>query len=134
MSLVLLARFLPERPILFEDLLHLTADEDERGRPLGMGRREHHREGGALAYAHEDRTFGAHGVHHGADVVHSLFERPDGRVIGQAHSALVEEDQARETGEPLHEAAVAGQLPVRLEVREPPMTKTRSTSPSPNTW
>jgi len=80
-SLVLLPRFLSEGPIVLEDLLHLTTDEDERGRPLGMGRREHHREGGAFAYAHEDGALGTRGVHHGADVVHALLERPDGRVI-----------------------------------------------------
>src|SRR4051812_9206558 len=53
-SVVLLARFLSQRPVVLEDFLHLTANEDERSRPVGMSRREHHRQGGALAYSHED--------------------------------------------------------------------------------
>ena len=55
-SLVLVARLLSERPIVLEDFLHFTANEDERSRSLGMSRREHDRQGGALAYAHEDGT------------------------------------------------------------------------------
>src|SRR3954447_17886101 len=42
-SLVLLARLLSERPIVLENFLHFTAEEDERSRSLGMSRREHHR-------------------------------------------------------------------------------------------
>ena len=44
---------------------------------------------------------------------------PITRAVREAHAALVEQDQPGEAGKPLHETAVARQLPVRLQVREP---------------
>ena len=40
--------------------------------------------------------------------------------VGQPGAALVEEDQARERGEPLEEARAARLLPVQLEVGDEP--------------
>jgi hypothetical protein len=117
--LVLLASRLPPWPIVLSDLLDLAASEDESGRPLGVCCREDHREWRPFADTHEDGALGADRVHDGADVVHPLLERAHGCVVREAHAALVEEDQAREAREPLHEAAVARFFPVGLEVREP---------------
>ena len=86
--------------LLSRDALDRRADdhtvvEDQGGSALGMAGREERGECGAFGEAEQGCALAAHGVHHGADVVHSLFEHrsPLDRVREPA-AALVEEDEA----------------------------------------
>ena len=82
----------------------VAAVDDQRARPLGIGRGEQRAIGPPSDTPNERRPLGADGVHHGPHVVHPLLERRqslDRHRIGQPGAALVEEDQPRERREPL---------------------------------
>jgi hypothetical protein len=84
---------------------------------LGVSGREQHAHRAALRDPKERRPLGSGGVHHRPDVVNPELEgRHLGDGVGQPVAALVEDDQARERGEPLEEASLRGRLPLELEV------------------
>ncbi len=98
----------------------VAAIQNERRRPLGMGRGEHHRHVPAFGNTQERRPFRAHGVHHGADIVDPLFQGQGRDVaIGQAHAAPVEPYETRETAQSSQEPGVIWTLPRILHVGDP---------------
>ena len=99
-----------------------------------VGRREEHRHRPAFGDADQRRALRAGGVHHGPHVVHPLLERADPRALGEAHAALVEQDQPRERRQLLAEAPVAGVLPEQPRWVTAPATQIMSGGPSPSTW
>jgi phage terminase large subunit-like protein len=104
------------------DPLRGAAERRERDRAFRISRGEEHAHVAALRRAEDRGALGADAVHHGADVVHPLFQRRqlvgrDG--IGHPGAALVEQDQARERGETLEAGGEVGQFPGELDVRDP---------------
>jgi hypothetical protein len=90
---------------------------------LWMGRREEDAQIAAFGRAEDGCAFRANRVEDGAHVVHSLLERREsivGHAVGEARSTLVEQDQARERGEPVQEVRVLRDFPALLDVRDPP--------------
>jgi hypothetical protein len=58
-------------------------------------------------------------VHHGAYVVHSVFEwRRRGNRVGKPRAPLVEQDQPRERGKPVEEAGDPRVSPLQVQVRD----------------
>ena len=83
----------------------VAAKTRESGAPSLTPRRTARSEPAASITARTSSIRSSRVAHHGA--------------VREPHAALVEEDQPGEAGKPLHETAVARQLPVRLQVREP---------------
>ena len=81
-------------------------------------RRKQRAHGASLGHTHQDRSSGAHGVHDGAHIVHSLLQRGYTRnAVGKALSAFVKTDDPRKSGQTLHVAANGRQLVNHLDVR-----------------
>src|SRR6516162_3100317 len=82
---------------------------------VGGGEQDAHRP--SFGAAEQRGTLGTGGIHHGADIVHPLFERRDaGHTIGEAGTALVEEDQPRERREATKEIRPLRHLPEQVDV------------------
>src|SRR6185312_5787687 len=113
-----LARRLAPRPVPRLFLLYLGPHEQQGLSAFGIRRREEHRQWAAFGHADQSGALGADLVHDRANVVHALLERADRNVVGEAHSALVEHDQARERGKAVVEAPDAGLVAKHLQVRE----------------
>ena len=121
-SLPLLGRRRP-RVVAAPDALGEAAERAQRVRPLRVRRREQDAHVAALRGAEHRRSLRADRVHHGSHVVHPLLERRQVTLrdrIRHPGAALVEEDEARERGEPLEAVDEARKLPRQLDVRHPP--------------
>ena len=116
--LEILPRALAPGPVVRRLLFDLCADEQKGERALRVRRREQDRHRPTLRLPEQGCSLGADRVHRPAHVVHALFERPERDVVGEPHSALVEQDQPRERGEALAEAASRRISPHRTEMRE----------------
>ena len=93
------------------------AVEDQRGHALRVGGREQDAHRPALGDPEQRRALGSGGVHDRPHVVDPLLESRRLRDrVGQPGAALVEDDQARERGEPLEEVGERGHVPEELEV------------------
>ena len=104
------------------DPLGEDAVRDERGRALGMRRREEDGHVAALGHAEHGGAVGVRGIQHGADVVGALLEGGWPLVrhpIRQARPALVEQDEPREGREAFVEACDRWILPAKLHVADP---------------
>jgi hypothetical protein len=96
--------------------------EDRGGGSLRVRGREEKRHRPALGDAEEGGSLGSDGVHPGADVVHPRLEVGNAaRAVGEAGPALVEQDHAREGGEPSQRLG-CGAVPGGLEHRQDPAT------------
>jgi hypothetical protein len=95
------------------------AVRDQGARPLGPRRCEQGTRRTTLRKAEQRRPLGADRVEHRPDVRDALLERGHVRNrIGEAGSGLVIQDQPREGGEPLEEAAEAQVRPLQVEMRD----------------
>ena len=97
-------------------------EEHERSRALGIGRRVEDGHGAAIVSAEHDRFARAGVVEHRAQVLHARLESRELAVtVGDARSALVEENQPEASRELLVEVAPVRRLPgvdeVGAEVR-----------------
>ena len=112
-----LARRRPGVVVVGVEPLRVGAVEDQRARPLGIGRGEEDRHRRALGVAEQHGAAAVDRVHDRAHVVHARLEVGHaGRPVGEAGAALVEADQAGDRAEPFEEVRVARLLPVLLEV------------------
>jgi hypothetical protein len=97
---------------------------DEGGGAIRVGSREEGAEREPLLEAEEDGAFRPRGIQDGANVVHSRLEGqlllPRDDVVGKARSAPVEDDHAREAGDPLEELGLLGPVPHELDVEHEP--------------
>ena len=92
----------------------------ERGRSLGMRRREHERH--RCAVAEDRRPIGPGGIHHHTDVVHPLLERRQRAQrygIGDPRAALVKHDQTTERRQPSEKPLDERLLPPHRDIRHP---------------
>ena len=95
------------------------AVEDERGYAVGIGRGEQGGHGPAFGDSEEGCPLAADRVEDRTDVRHRLLEGRRARgTVGQALTALVEEDQAREGREPVEQARGRRVLPDGLDVED----------------
>ncbi len=93
------------------------AGEDQCPRSLRSCCREDHGGRPTLASRVKHRLSEADGVHDGLDLGRSLFEQTNFRDgVRQPVSGLVEQEDATESGEPLHESLEFGQGPIHLDV------------------
>ena len=105
--------------VIRPDPRRLRAPQDEAARPLGIRGREDARHAAALGRAEDERALAPRGVHHGADVVGSLFERRRGlRTVAHARPPLVEPDQSSERTQALDQGGRLRDLPEQLQVRD----------------
>ena len=94
-----------------------AAADDERCRPLRIGRREQDAHRPALRQAVKGGSPRSDGVHHGSDVVHAGLEaRGAADRIGHAGAALVEPDQPRERPQVGQEVRKARKRPLQLHM------------------
>jgi hypothetical protein len=97
-----------------------TTPRFRRGGSLRVRGREEKRHRAALGDAEQGGSLGSDGVHHGAEVVHPRLEVGNAaRAVGEACPSLVEQDQAREGGEPSQRLG-CGAVPGGLEDRQDP--------------
>lgn len=97
--------------------LRVRGTQHEGRRPLGIGGREKETHGAAFGKAEQGRALGAARIEHGAQIVELLLEgREHEGTIGEAHPALVEDNDPREGGQALDEVRVRGQLPQHFHV------------------
>jgi hypothetical protein len=91
--------------------------QNEAGDPVGIRRPEDDRHRASVGDAHHDGALGAGSVENGPDVVRSLIEGRDAlHPVGQARSALVEDDQAAERRETVEVPSQERLLPTELDV------------------
>jgi hypothetical protein len=113
---ILLAAVEP-RHVVGADEVDQDVAEDETQRPVGVRRREQHPERPGIACDRHDGAMDPDGVEDGPDVVHPILERrrvPD--PVGQAGSALIEQDHPREATQALEPRTAVWLLPVQLEM------------------
>jgi hypothetical protein len=80
-------------------------------------RRVQGRDGRAVGPPHHDRPGRFRGIDHGGEVVEVLIEAGgDVQGIGKSHPSFVVDGDAGERGEAVHEAAIRGMLPGKLQV------------------
>ena len=112
-----LPRRRPRVVVVGVDPLRVCPVEDQRARPLGIGRGEEDRHRRALGVPEQDGAAAVDRIHDRAYVVHARLEVGHaGWPVGQTGAALVEADQACDRAEPFEEVRVARLLPVLLEV------------------
>ena len=112
-----LSRRRPGVVVVGVDPFRVCPVEDERARPLGIGRGEEDRHRRALGVPEQDGAAAVDRIHDRAHVVHARLEVGHaGWPVGQTGAALVEPDQACDRAEPFEEVRVARLLPVLLEV------------------
>ena len=114
----------------------LRAPQDEAARPLGISGREDARHAAALGRTEDERALAPRSVHHGTDVVGSLFERRRGRrTVAHARPPFVEPDRSSERAQALDQGGRVRDLPEQLQCDTVPGACTRSTGlSSPVTW
>ena len=98
------------------------AVEDERSRPLRIGRREERAQRPAFRDPEQRGPLRAGRVHHGPHVVHPLLEDRQlvhRHPIGEPGAALVEKDQPQERREPAEKGGLERVLPGQLEMSDP---------------
>lgn len=96
--------------------------EDERPRPLRVGRREDDREGAAVALCEYHGLLAAGCVQDRPGVVHSAFERWQLVIrdtIREPGSTPVEDDETEGGCQPAEEPRDRGLLPVQVEMGDP---------------
>ena len=94
-------------------------EQHQGRRALWVGRGKEHAQWTGVAETEHRGASGAHGVHHGADVVHARLERRYSRdAVRHADSALVEEDQAAGRGEPTVKRRRGLRIPRELQVAD----------------
>src|SRR5215467_8172895 len=94
-----------------------AAVQNQRRRALRVRRCEQRAHRPAFGCPENRSAFRTDRVHHGTNVVHSLFQRRDWyAAIGEARPTFVEPDESGDRCEPFHEVGITGFVPVVFEI------------------